>query len=282
MRTPNVVLLGGPNSGKTHYGGQLYGRILRNAGMLRLRKDTGTPADLSAFEEVLRCLENGRAAEHTSTTTSAEVFLPLVDTKDQTLDLRWPDYGGEQLRSVFTARTVPEAWQSRLANADGWVLLIRLSMETTYDDDIEQLGKRPEDRSTSKGRPGKWDANAWWVELLQILLHVGGHGHVKRLRQPRLAVLLSCYDELEQKEQTPANVLAKRLPLVSAFIQGNWEREAVSIWGLSALGKLLEKSSEDDDFIDEGPETQGWIIAPDGSAPNPDLTLPIAWLVGAS
>lgn len=285
MRTPEIVVLGGPNAGKTHYGGQIYGRIRDNLGELRLRKDKGTPADLSAFKEVLECLENGRAAEHTSARTWAEIFLPLVDTQGHALDLRWPDYGGEQIRSVFTARTVTEDWQSRLAKADGWILLIRLSTEVTYQDDIEQLGKRIEERTLNAGRPGKWDPNAWWVELLQILLHVGGHGHVKRIRTPRLAVLLSCYDEPDHTKDPPTNppreVLAERLPLVSSFIESNWAPDSVSVWGLSALGKLLEKNSEDDGFIDDGPETKGWVIAPEGGAPDPDLTRPIAWLVEA-
>jgi hypothetical protein len=275
------VILGGPNSGKTHYGGQLYGRMQRNPGRLRLRKDQGTPSDLSAFEEVLRCLENGHAADHTSANTWAEVSLPLVDEAGNAMDLRWPDYGGEQLRAVFNTRSVPENWQSRLARADGWVLLIRLSTETTYRDAIEQLGKRVEDRKDNAARPGKWDANAWWVELLQLLLHVAGLGQVTRLRRPRLAVLLSCYDELDRTDGTPREVLAEALPLVSSFIESNWAAEAVSIWGLSALGRVLDRTSEDDDFIDEGPEVQGWVVPPEGGARDPDLTRPLAWLVGA-
>lgn len=49
MPTPELMLLGGPNSGKTHYAGQLYGRLRRNPGLLRLRKDQGTPSDISAL-----------------------------------------------------------------------------------------------------------------------------------------------------------------------------------------------------------------------------------------
>lgn len=279
MHTPELVLLGGPNSGKTHFAGQLYGRLQRKPGLLQLRKDQGTPSDLSALEEVLRCLEDGHAAEHTPASTWAEVLLPLVDSKGNPMDLRWPDYGGEQLRSVFEGRTVPEAWRLRLEKADGWVLLIRLKGETTYPDALSQLTKRGEGQNGTAARAGTWDANARWVELLQILLHVAGQGVVQPLRLPRLAVLLSCYDELSAGTDVPADVLARSLPLVSSFLTSNWEDGAVSVWGLSALGRALEKESSDEQFIDEGPELQGWIVGPHGGDPDTDLSRPIAWLL---
>lgn len=282
MHKPELVLLGGPNSGKTHYAGQLYGRLRNRPGVLRLRSDQGTPPDLSALAEVLHALNEGHTAGHTPTGTSVEVLLPLVDESNRALDLHWPDYGGEQLRAVFDERGVKEEWRQRLVKADGWVLLIRLQAETTFPDALEGLLKSAGgDSSHDLPRKSGWDANAYWVELLQLLLHVSGHGTVQRLHRPRLTVLLSCYDELGPSEATPKQRLAEKLPLLAAFIGSVWAPEAVSVWGLSALGRALEEKGQDEAFIDEGPEHQGWVIPSSGGAPDADLAKPLAWLLEA-
>ena len=283
MRQPELVLFGGPNSGKTHYAGQLYGRLKRRPGALCLRKGPGgTPADITALEEVLDCLEQGKAAGHTHVDTWAEVLLPIEDQRGQAMDLLWPDYGGEQLTQViFKQREVPERWHSRLRDAQGWLLLIRLKNETVYEDALEQLAMRSaEKRNGPTPRSGDWDANARWVELLQILLHAAGHGTLNRRQHPRLAVLLSCYDELDiPTGQAPRETLAKHLPLLDAFINSVWQPHAVSIWGLSALERPLEQDSADHGFISQGPEYQGWVIAPEGGKHDSDLSLPLAWLL---
>lgn len=283
MNKPELLLLGGHNSGKTHYAGQLYGRLTSQGGCLCLREEQGTPQDLSAVEGVLSALYMGHAANHTPRDTSTEVVLPLRNAQGRALDLHWPDYGGEQLSSIFDERSLTEAWRQRLLKSEAWVLLLRLQSETTYPDELEKLLNREELKEDSQTRPaassGKWDANAYWVELLQLLLHVAGRGTVERLRRPRLAVLLSCYDEIPEPKSTPSQTLAAKLPLLSSFIHSVWAVDDVSIWGLSALGKPLEQDSEDKEFRTLGPEEQGWVIAPEGGEHDKDLTRPLAWLL---
>lgn len=276
MLTPEIVLLGGPNSGKTHYAGQLYGRLQRNPGVLSLR---GAPSDLSALQEVLRCIENGNAASHTPHDTWTEVCLPLQDETGRAMDLSWPDYGGEQLKLVQTTRSVNSRWQAKLAKANGWLLLIRLKAEVTFPDALDKLTGQSYCGEQSANRVSTWDANAYWVENLQILLHVARQGIVKPLKIPRLAVLLSCYDELGKTTSTPAEELARKLPLVASFIRNNWHKDEASVWGLSSLGQELSDHSGVEVFIDEGPEHQGWVIVPQGGERNQDLSLPLKWLL---
>ncbi len=83
-------------------------------------------------------------------------------------------------------------------------------------------------------------------------------------------------------ETAPVSVLERKLPLVASFIQSVWARGHVSVWGLSALGRPLESKSRDEVFIDEGPESQGWVVRPEGGVQDGDLCLPLAWLLGTS
>lgn len=286
MKIPEIILLGGPNSGKTHYAGQLYGRLQRSPQptLLKVRVNQGTPTNLSALENVLNCLENGNAADHTSTDSWNEILFPLVDNVGNHIDLCWPDYGGEQLLSILKNREVTEGWHKQLEKADGWVLLIRLNDEILYTDALNQLTQHNGIPNGRSEQCNSWDANAKWIELLQILLHVSVVGTAAPLKSPRLVILLSCYDEIlennsKNAEKKPFEVLAERLPLVATFVESNWEKNSVSIWGLSSLGKKLESNSDDSDFAEYGPEYQGWIINPDGGEQDPDLTKPLAWLL---
>jgi hypothetical protein len=76
----------------------------------------------------------------------------------------------------------------------------------------------------------------------------------------------------------PAEILEERLPLLSQFIEATWHPGRAEILGLSALGKALEDDVSDDEFMDNGPERQGWCISHDGRQ-REDLTLPILALL---
>ncbi len=283
MGADELMILGRPGSGKTHYGGQLYGRLQRRPGALTLQTRAGTPTNLALFEEVLSALQEGRAARHTPTATWDDLVLPLQTASGRPVHLAWPDYGGEQVDLIRRQRRAPPSWQARLKSSKGWVVLIRLRAETTYPDAMDELVRRarPDAAAASEdeARLRDWDANAAWVELMQLLLHVAGVGSLQRVTKKRLCVILSCYDELDAGDCAPREVLRARLPLLSAYLESVWAPEALSVWGLSALGEPLDKDSANERFIDDGPESRGWVVLPDGGEANPDLTLPLAWLL---
>ena len=72
-KSPSLLVVGGPNVGKTVYGSQVLARLRRAHGKLALR---GPPANIAPFELALGSLSRGLAPEHTGAATYHELVLP--------------------------------------------------------------------------------------------------------------------------------------------------------------------------------------------------------------
>lgn len=266
----SIAILGLAGTGKTHFGGQLIGRLRSPTSKLQL---VGAPSDRKLFEDVLTCLQQGVPAEHTPIEQYGEEVLTLRHSDGKLSELAWPDYGGEQLAALLKDRRIPETWRSRLSRATAWALFIRIGAVTVF----ESAATRP--RAISGATPvhhPSWDDNARYVELLQILLHASNVSVQKRLLRPRLAVVVSCWDELP-KQRAPAEELREKLPFLSGYLRANWTGDALSIWGLSSLGKSLQKETPDVGYVRQGPESFGYVVDKNGRR-NPDLTELVEWL----
>lgn len=279
MESPSrsILLIGGPNTGKTHFGGQLLGRLQLEQAKLRMRSE---PESIVPFEEVLRRLAQGLAADHTSVNTYEEIILPLAHPEGDRVDIVWPDYGGEQIRLMMNQRRVNDVWKERIRESDGWLLFIRPSILHAQDD----IFTRPLHELTASGEvdsaPYEWTSQAFYIELLQLLLYVRGLGTLTRAAEPHLGVVLSCWDELDEKDQAlpPPVLLRQEMPLVSAFLASTWQAPSLAVVGLSSLGRPLSKENEDEGYIEQGPETFGYVVQPDSEYTS-DLTVPIQWLL---
>ena len=280
MLAADVLVLGGPSAGKTHYAGQFLGR-LRNKpqGILRIR--AGGEDDLHKFEEVLACLEEGRAAGHTPGTTWTRMKCQLQIRQCHDISIEWPDYAGERLFSIVNNRKLTADWQPSVSAAGAWLLFIRPSALELRED---LLTRPPGGVSDGKAANAPnldgsaWDDRARYVEILQMLLFAARRSTFKPLLKPRLAVVLSCWDELDEKV-TPEHALQDRLPLLHAFIRSTWADDSWSAWGLSSLGRALKPDVRDDEFVMKGPENFGYVIPPKGTDQSADLTAPVAWLL---
>ena len=60
----NILIIGGPNVGKTHFGGQLYGRLNSRQFNYKIAQNN-RPTDLTIFQDVLDKLSEGMRAGHT-------------------------------------------------------------------------------------------------------------------------------------------------------------------------------------------------------------------------
>ena len=278
----SVLVLGGYDVGKTHYGGQLLGRLNDSPGLLAM---DGVAKNIESFEEVGRSLAKGRSAGHTPVGVYKESRWPL---RHQKLNLRgevlWPDYGGEQIVQIVRRREVSEEWGKRLRDSSGWLFFVRLQSLTHREDALTRPATSSAMDSTARQNANasgehRWSPEAELIELLQILLHVRSGASFTSSASPALAVALSCWDEIAgTKALKPSQILAAKLPQLSAYLRTNWAPDALKIFGLSSLGQALSSDTSDQDFANEGPETRGYVVTPEGDKDR-DLTLPLAWLM---
>lgn len=281
MSEPNILVLGGSDAGKTHYAGQLLGRLRHNRqGKLRLRP--GGVDDLSKAEEVLSCLEEGRAAGHTPAETWEGIRCELQTQNGVGLTLEWPEYAGERFTAIMEQRKLTEEWRASIAKASGWMLFLRPANLLAYEDLVD----RPTNAAPKYKRSGHvvvdgkgWDDRARYVELLQMLLFAAQRPTFTKTSTPRLAVVLSCWDELGSPG-TPEQTLRERVPLIDTFIRSTWTDDAWSVWGLSSLERALSQDTRDAEFAEKGPEHFGYVVPPGGESHLDDLTAPVAWLLG--
>lgn len=282
------MILGFPNSGKTHYFGQFFVRATKlDTCNLKIRKDIGAPSDLTILKDFFLYLAQGKLAPRTPTNTFGNLELPLVNELGKRIDLSWPDYAGEQLKSIFLNRTINQEWIQSLKESSGWILTIRLDEEIVIDDRLHTLSSQNNQSNSiletslpeTNRLESMWNANSKWIETLQIILHGCNISIHSPNRLPKVAVFLTCYDRYGSTNCTPRQTLINKLPLLDDFLHSVWNDKLISIWGVSSLGKDLDDKGADDLFVDEGAEAQGWVVKPNGEESS-DLTLPISWLIG--
>lgn len=270
----SILLLGESNVGKTHYGAQFLKRLYVGDNALKL---IGAPTNVQPFEEAMNSLAAGRATGHTPTSTYVESVWTIVDQSARPAEMIWPDYGGEQVRTLITDRKIPSPWRDRVLSATDWVLLIRLHTMHTADDVFSRPLTKLGDAEV-EGVKHEPSDQARLIELLQMLLHIAGIGRDLVLETPTLTVLLSCWDEMGLSGK-PRAAIYEQLPMLTSFIEATWR--SPTIMGLSALEKPLSKTETDKEYANRGPEQFGFVIFPDGSRTN-DITVPLQSLIASA
>lgn len=279
MSEKTILVLGGPKSGKTHYGAQLTVRLSKNLGDLKYYEQ---PENLSLFQETNTCLARGRLAPHTPVSVSKDIVLPIELPSGDRARVVWPDFGGEQIERILEQRVTPFKWKERASAADGWLLMIRPELFRCARDMIHRPLADFIPEKSDKAPPILMMPEASIIELLQILLFLRRSSRESKILTPRLTVAISCWDESDTSEfQDPPSYFAALTPMLSNFVLGTWEQEQLNVIGVSALGKTLQANQDDEEFIDQGAHRQGFVILPNGEETK-DLTWPLHSLLGQS
>lgn len=262
----NILIIGPPNSGKTTFFAQLYGRIQSDAGVIKLRS---TPKNITAIEKAYDRLANGDETESTPATDNREITIP-IKWNEKELDLTFKDYGGEQVNEIINQLAYDKVWKNRAKDNDRWILFIRPG-EIYHHYDLTVTGYADVDpASESDNWHNDLSHQYIFIELVQALLHARAIGIKTDIESPKLVVALTCWDELNT-ELTPNNILLQKMPLFLQFISTIWAEESLSIVGLSAQEFSLDNQEAKDKYLDDLPESFGYIVT-DSETKEKDLT----------
>lgn len=271
----SILVLGRPNSGKTVFSGQLYGRLQNEEGKIKL---LSIPRNITPIVETLNRLENGDLPSHTPSDKKHDISLSLK-YDNINFNLLYPDYGGEQINDIIHKRRLNSNWLQMIEDSELWLLFIRIQDIDFFFDlskkikTVEKGNKK--DNSTLKSLSDQ----VFFIELLQMLLFHKGIGLKHKTPLPKLCIVLSCWDEIKNRSKyKPFEILQLNLPLLYEFINSKWGNGLCNIYGLSSLGFSLEKKDNQEKYRDDGPEDYGYIIMDDGKKIN-DLTLLLTHIV---
>lgn len=275
MSNKSILILGKPHSGKTTFVLQFYGRLVKNKSAIVLYKSVD---NISLIADDRDRLSRGEETQPTQTEKYDELVLP-IEHNGKRADVKYPDFGGEQINKIIEQREVNKNWSKALIESNDWILFIRLSSLSVIND----LSNQTIDKETLENFASKpFDEieiadQSFFIELLQILLQIKGHNYHLKNSSIKLNIVLTCWDELHTAD-SPKSRFIKELPLLFNFIEANWEKTSYRIFGLSSQEFTLNTQEAKDKYLDEGHENFGYLIKPDESKTK-DITLLISEII---
>ena len=269
-----VLLLGESDVGKTHYGAQVLRRLNVGRGAFELVNGE----NLRPFKTALHKISQGLSAPHTPRTEYSESIWRLRRRSDgSTMDLIWPDYGGEQISGMIDGKSLPATWREKLLKSLGWIFMVRPSQVPLSEDILTRAVSLPAVNDTESPT---LSPQSKLVELMQMLQYKRQSYLEHRDKLPPLAILLSCYDELST-EQLPRDYCRAQLPLLDQYLSSNWPSDRLRFFAVSPLGQALSPIEPNNAYAASGPETKGFVID-EGGFQTDDLLAPVEWLLSSS
>lgn len=277
----SVVLLGGPDSGKTNYVGRLWPALDAKKGRLIAARQ---PEDITFVLEVADHLFSGHFAprsEHTDERRDFEVVVADREGGEETA-IVVPDISGELWRNAVQECEITPDWMEELRQADGALLFVRVGS----DQDVRPLDWVTSQRMLAK--LGGIEASGLptqvmlceLIRFLEVTLADRPDGS-----RPRLSVVVSAWDlvDAQKVEEGPKAYLEREYPLLAGRL-GDLDRLDARVFGLSVVGGDLKADSAcRDALLESGLDGHGWVAVENEQgawAKNIDLTLPVAWVVG--
>lgn len=270
----SVLIIGKPASGKTTFLAQFLTRVTKGKSKVKL---VSMPDNIKAISDAQKSLSSGEEPATTQSDRNVELNLSL-DIDGNNVQLSCPDYGGEQISAHTELMEVDKTWQKLAKGSHNWLLFIRASkISPEYDLSVTSYETVEKDKSDVHKELVLSEQSSY-IELIQSLLYAKGVGVRQEGKLPKLVIVITCWDELNN-ELTPKEVLIEKLPMFNNVIEAMWNKQKLSVLGLSAQEFPLKDDIEASDrYLDDLPESFGYMITEEGNK-DKDITRLIDWAI---
>jgi len=276
----SVVLLGGPDSGKTNYIGRVWPALDSQKGSLQIAQQ---PEDITFVLGVTDHLNSGNFAPRTEHTDARRDFKVIV-SKEQggaETSIVIPDISGELWLNAVKHYEISTDWMDELRHAYGALLFVRVGS----DQDVRPLDWVTSKRMMSKVRTPEDPGLPTQVMLCELIrfLEISLVDRPDGTR-PRVAIVVSAWDLVDREKFTkgPRAWLEHEYPLLGGRL-GDVNRLDIQIFGLSVVGGDFKTDKECRNAVLEGGlDGHGWVSVQNAGnnwGRSDDLTLPIAWVI---
>jgi hypothetical protein len=286
MSEQTIILVGGPDSGKTNFLARLWESLRTQAGKLVCPTP---PDDIKYVEEALSHLLQGDFAPRSDRNVDegrSDVTIPVRRASapaDDVARLVVPDITGELWTNAVETLEMTTRWMDDLKKSSGAILFVRVlsDLNVTPLDWVTARGVLRREISLTKDGE-QLPTQVMLSELLRFLeisLQPRSDGS-----PPRVAVLVTAWDRLDRHTAAagPSAFLHREYPLFAGKLRHN-TRLHIKTFGVSVVGGDLNIDAEfRQRFLEGDIANSGYVIADeDGSIrQDRDITVPMAWLLG--
>lgn len=291
MTDKALVLIGGPDSGKTNYLARFW-KALSSRDCCLFAPDV--PLDIRYVEEALAHLLQGSFAPRSDKNfddTQQSFVVPIVSSTApdaKPIQVVVPDVTGELWQSAVETCELPEPWMSKLHTASGALVFVRIGSNQNVEPldwvTSSQL-LRMVSGAPDRGPQEKTEISTQVLlcELLRFLEHSLG-ADLNGIR-PRVVVLVTAWDrlDLETKEKGPSTFIADQYPLFAGRLKdiSNFDTK---VFGVSVVGGDFTDTKFQEEFFESDLKDAGFVVfeKEGGLDTRSDVTLPVAWAIGAA
>ena len=300
MNDLSVLLIGGPDAGKSNYLFRLWLAIDSNTGVLA---SDGLPNDVEYLKTGVIQLLRGEFAAKTPIEVHNESIIPVKFMREDKIirgTLIVPDCAGEQWLGIYKKREWSEDWEQLVREGCGCLLFVRADSEQivpaldwisyfklfgTTDAPVEPTEvAAAAPLSTAPLDIKEPPTQVVLVDWLQCLKRVFS-SKVRGNYRPRVGIVVAAWDSIpeDQQDATPNQWLESNFPLLADFLDSNTDDFVFETFGISIVGgDLKNDKSFRKAYCNGEPTTAGYVVLEiDGKAQrHPDVTLPVAWAMG--